>query len=516
MLAEGLRVAVRPRGILECLDVSVMFCGRRPLPVAVATAVGAVPCMLFNRACFAGAEDDAASLALVVLGIEAAWAAVPLTLYIGQSVFSNRFSWRAAARDFVGGLPALVLFQSLLRGVCLATVILAPLAFVGMYYVGQIILLERPALSRIWRRRGAMNRGRLGAIIALQAVDGLVIAVGTTLGIDFLSASSRLWCGRDIVGGASAWQADLVATLFSWHGQIAFWSVCGFLTVFRFFTYIDMRIRREGWDVELGFRAEETYAGLPRHVAGRPRTAAVAILAVACLVGAAGAVHAAGGSAVSTTESSSARRALARQSFPWYDSAADRYRPIDGPPSQPVVDSPGSSVPAEVLGVLGWAAFTAVLVAVAAGLTFLVIRHGLGERRHDDGGGTAGAAGTCDVHADPPPSAGVAAVEADLLLRAAAVAERGDYSGAIIFFQAWLLMELHRQGRLVLAPGKTTGQYRAEVAAADPGISALFAASCRLFEDAFFGHLAIDRLAFLQVWERRSEFVATAPGGLSP
>ena len=49
MHAEGLMITVRPRGILECLDLAVMFCGRRPLPVALAAVIGAVPCMLVNR-----------------------------------------------------------------------------------------------------------------------------------------------------------------------------------------------------------------------------------------------------------------------------------------------------------------------------------------------------------------------------------------------------------------------------------------------------------------------------------
>ena len=557
MHAEGLMITVRPRGILECLDLAVMFCGRRPLPVALAAVIGAVPCMLVNRLYFANASEDAALVAAMVLGVEAAWAAVPLTLYLGQSVFSDRFSWRAAARGFLGGLPALIVFQTILRGICLATVLLAPVAFVGMYYLDQIILLERPALTRLWRRRGAINQGRLGAILMLVSIDALVVTVGTTLGTDFLATISRTWHGRGIAWSAASGNGDIVAALFSWHGQIAFWAACGFLTVFRFFTYLDMRIRREGWDIELRLRAEETYAGLPRRDSSRGRTAVVTILTAALMMSGADTVHAAGGSNMPTTDSNSARTALNRQSFPWYDSAADRYRPLvdpgstpradhrqaersttvrrgatqrrgggsgsstaaddgrDASSSPPIANPPADSMSPKLIGGLGWAIVTASLVAAVVGLIALLIRHGLGERRHDEDGNAVERVDTGESHADVSLPAGIRLADGDLLARASAIAEQGDYSAAIIFYQAWMLTELDRKAALVLAPGKTTGQYRAEVAATAPGIADLFGMSCRLFEDAFFGRLAIERTAFQEVWGRRGEF-STAVSGAHP
>ena len=41
-----------------------------------------------------------------------------------------------------------------------------------------------------------------------------------------------------------------------WHLPIAVWLVVGFFTVVRFLSYLDLRIRREGWEVELSPRAE--------------------------------------------------------------------------------------------------------------------------------------------------------------------------------------------------------------------------------------------------------------------
>ena len=37
---------------------------------------------------------------------------------------------------------------------------------------------------------------------------------------------------------------------------MSLWIVVGFFTVTRFLSYLDLRIRREGWEVELLMRAE--------------------------------------------------------------------------------------------------------------------------------------------------------------------------------------------------------------------------------------------------------------------
>ena len=38
--------------------------------------------------------------------------------------------------------------------------------------------------------------------------------------------------------------------------SIALWLVIGYFTIVRFLSYLDLRIRREGWELELSMRAE--------------------------------------------------------------------------------------------------------------------------------------------------------------------------------------------------------------------------------------------------------------------
>ena len=513
MRADSLRVAVRPRGTFECLDLAVMYCGRRPLAVALATAIGALPWAFLNRWLFAAATDDSLPFLALLLLFEAGWVAVPLTLYLGQSVFSTRFSWRAAIRALVGGLPGLILFQGLLRGLCTAFWFLAPFLLVWHYYIDQIILLERPAVSRVWRRRTAMNEGNVGRVTQLLVVDGLVMAFGIPLVSYAIASAAALWGGS--VSDPGVDEGGRVGSVLWWPNQTAFFAVCGFLTVFRFFTYLDARIRREGWDVELKLRAEETWAGLDRRTAIAARGgAALMLVALASLAPPQA-------RAAEAEEGDRARKALASQSFPWYDRTADDYRPIVRPPASASDRSSrrpdtATELDGEVFGTLGAAIVVGLLVVAVGGIVFLVVRHGL-----LDGGrpprtlADPGVAPTVDDVAAALP-AGLIPADGDLLGQAAALAERGDYSAAIQSLHAWILLELDRRRALSLGRGKTNRQYAAEVAASLPEVAELFRSSSRLFEDAFFGHLPVPRDRFAAVWERRDLVASSAVARVNP
>ncbi len=586
MQTDSLKVAVRPRSIFECLDLAVLFCGRRPVAVVLATALGSLPWMLANRILFSGhLTDDGLYAAVVILAFEAAWAAVPLTLYLGQSMFSERFHWRSAARVALGGLPALVVFQGVFRFICLGTCIGAPLLIVA-YYLNQIILLERPRFTRIWPRCNAVNRGRGWNLLTLAILDGILLILGTTLMISLVGTIARLWIGQKFATLTAFEREGLVASLFTWHGQIAFFATCGFLSVFRFFTYLDTRIRREGWDVELKFRAEGTYEGLPR-----VSSAAIPRLLVSILAGAAGVVgcepvfaqastgtsfaaaglglrlFAPGGAGLGeaefsnqSTDADAARRAVTKQSFPWYDPSADAFRPVQSlktgsgvtspeavPPSSRPADSaqaplhdadrkpataeevvgnrdsstsPPAVVPRERPGLAESGQFGAIvmfmlLLAAVVAFIVLIVRNGLGDRSREPAESRMPDSVASPEAVTQRLPLGIEPPEGDPLVKAAAAAERGDFATATMLFHAWMLAELDRQGGLTLRRGKTNGQYRVEVAGSAPDAADLFATSCRLFEGVFFGQLPVDQKTFSEVWDRRATITARTPAGMN-
>jgi len=253
MRLDSVRLAIRPRSVLECLDLAFLVCGQHFLGLSLAMVLGILPVYWFNGYVLQNLENP--YLWMLVIGLELPLATLPITLFMGQIVFSKRFSTSQAMRAVGGSLLSYFFFQGIVRFFCLATIVLSPLVFVGMYYLNPIILLERPMLGKVWPRLWAMNRRNLGRILGLVLIDFLVLIAGNISLSLFLRGIAALWEDR------FSWWQMMVQWLqgdgfhSGWQEQVAFWMIMSFLTVFRFITYIDCRIRREGWDVDLKIRA---------------------------------------------------------------------------------------------------------------------------------------------------------------------------------------------------------------------------------------------------------------------
>ncbi|MCA9247997.1 MAG: hypothetical protein KDA42_12800, partial [Planctomycetales bacterium] len=127
------------------------------------------------------------------------------------------------------------------------------LPYIGWPYLGEIVLLERNALFR----------GRTGRLTTMRRTSGFHSGV-------FGEVMSR-WLASLLIGAAlvaSIWLSlwtlisqlsgrwHSLETAYAWYLPIALWIVIGFFSVVRFLSYLDLRIRREGWEVELAVRAE--------------------------------------------------------------------------------------------------------------------------------------------------------------------------------------------------------------------------------------------------------------------
>jgi hypothetical protein len=256
------RIVIRERSYLEILDLSLRVIRSCAGRLAAAFALGVVPVMLFNAWLTAGAvgsgvQEEMPSgymygMFLLVL-LEAPLATAPLTLFLGQSLFSDRFQGKKLARDFAGSLPQLLLYQVLLRALLIPLHITWLLLFVAWPYLNEVILLERNPLQRgranrvtTNRRMTAMHAGSSGDLFARWII---AVLVGAML---FLSVWFSIWCLAGVLAGDWEWDG-IVYTLYY---PLALWLVVGFFAVVRFLGYLDLRIRREGWEVELMMRAE--------------------------------------------------------------------------------------------------------------------------------------------------------------------------------------------------------------------------------------------------------------------
>ena len=157
------------------------------------------------------------------------------------------------SRDFVQSLPQLILYQVLWRGLLLATVAAGFVPFVVHPYLNEIILLERNPLHAAGkrslstsRRSSRLHQGNGGDFFLrwiLNTLIGpiLIVAIWGTLAV----AAPWLLAER-------VWTQPFYTCLY----PVAIWLVVAYFAVVRFLAYLDLRIRSEGWEVELLMRAE--------------------------------------------------------------------------------------------------------------------------------------------------------------------------------------------------------------------------------------------------------------------
>ena len=279
MELDRTNIAIRERDYLDILDLALRVIRVHAGPLALALAAGVVPMMLLNSWLLAEyAEPDYETgfpfgymfFALVLVTWEMPLAAAPATVYLGEALFSERPRPAKIFRDLRGSLSQLLVYQVFLRGLLVPVVLFAPTAvsvlaflallgywpylFIWRPYLNEVILLERNPL-RAAQPDAMTSRRRSKLLHAAQAGDLFArwmaaIGVGILL---FLSLWGSMWFGRTMMLSELGWND----VMYTFYYQLALWTVVSYLAVVRFLSYLDLRIRREGWEVELVMRAEE-------------------------------------------------------------------------------------------------------------------------------------------------------------------------------------------------------------------------------------------------------------------
>jgi len=281
------RIAVRERGVLDTLDLSLHVARVYALPLTVTMAMGVIPLMVINHLLLdwmllaADNELDypfrfVYNMTLLVF-IEAPLASIFASSYLGQVVFLDRPRLRDVVVDVGKMFPRIVWCQLLVRGIAPAWLVLFSLDRYGEFngwlegfvlvalalgagilralrpFINEIVLLERNPLSSknkrvmtVGRRSSMLHGANAGDLFYRAIVAGLigvllVLAVyGTFM---FVSGVMR-----------NNWSQPMLMIRFGL--PLAMWITTGYFTVFRFLSYLDVRIRQEGWEVELRLRAE--------------------------------------------------------------------------------------------------------------------------------------------------------------------------------------------------------------------------------------------------------------------
>lgn len=264
MQLDQTRIVIRERGYLDLLDLGLRVARGHAGPLLLAVALGALPMIGLNYWLLADSVADAVEFELppmlfyflfpFLVVVEMPLVTTFVTLYLGQALFVERPSRIQMLRDLASSLPQLLLFQVVLRALLVPFGIPLFLLFTIWPYLTEIILLERNPLRRTARRPGPTTFSRSFALHSSNTSELFARWLASLFFGSILIVS--LWLSLGVINllltGEPMWGAAFYTIVL----QVAVWAVIGFFAVVRFLSYLDLRIRSEGWEVELQMRAE--------------------------------------------------------------------------------------------------------------------------------------------------------------------------------------------------------------------------------------------------------------------
>ncbi len=305
MQLDRTRIAIRERGLLETIDLSLHVIRLFGGPLLACALMAIAPLALINYALVGWmmpSEIDVDSIGLryfwnmtVLIFLEAPLASVFIVAYLGPAVFLEERSLRQVAADVLAHWFPLVLCQGLLRGVLVAWGLylvtdrdfangwiegLAMFAICAWSavarafrpYINEIILLER---NPLWSKSAtAITVGRRSSHLHGPYSGDLFIRWCGAAGVGLLLTGLVIYTAVMAQGVlTSDWpfhyslDDQSSAPNLDWFKlqilyPLCLWLVVTFVAVVRFLSYLDLRIRHEGWEVELLMRAEALRLGL--------------------------------------------------------------------------------------------------------------------------------------------------------------------------------------------------------------------------------------------------------------
>lgn len=280
-------LAIRERGFLDTLDLATHVVRVYAVPLLLTLACGALPLMALNHWLLGWMARDLDSewdfpirylwnLSLQVY-LQAPVATLFATKYLGEAVFLERPRWRVVWGEVGKSFGQIALYQLLLRGAavgCLLAVAIdregdvdylwegVAVAGLACYawglrafrpFLNEIILLEQNPLLAKDHQVVTVSRRSL-RLHGANTGDLLIRAVGSSI----VGVLLVLACYGTCLFVKGVFLGDWTHSLFliQFCLPLCMSLVTGYLAVVRFLSYLNLRIREEGWEVELRLKAE--------------------------------------------------------------------------------------------------------------------------------------------------------------------------------------------------------------------------------------------------------------------
>lgn len=267
MNLEELSVAVRERSLAELFDLALLLARRHAMPLALLAVIGIAPWAALDWLLLARTDpENPAALAwlVVLLVAQTPIATAPITAYLGEAMFSRGPTLRGALAATRRRLVPLLAFAAY-RGAFIAVPVLLFSALAGgtpgllllfliMFYplhASEVVLLERQPLRASLKRANQLMASWRSEAVGQLVLGGLVIVIGTLVAVlaAVVLINLLFW---DAIPNEDWWRwfhpgSTPLALLMPW-------PFIAWLAVVRFLSYIDLRTRREGWEIELDLR----------------------------------------------------------------------------------------------------------------------------------------------------------------------------------------------------------------------------------------------------------------------
>jgi hypothetical protein len=249
MAVDRTLVQIRERSYLDILDLALVVIRHRPATIGGAAVLGIAPWAVLNAWLTADSEEARAPIQLILIALEAPIAMAPLTIVLGGLMFGTRPRSRQVVATMLRLLGPMLFYQGFLRGVLVCSVVLAWLVPVRFAFLNEVVLLERGRWWKVWSRCGDLASDRGGELFGQWLSQ---VTFGSMFVLAFWVASARV---VGVFEGELTWVDSGFDLVFNAWAIVGVWVAMAFFAVVRFLTYIDQRIRLEGWEVELRLRA---------------------------------------------------------------------------------------------------------------------------------------------------------------------------------------------------------------------------------------------------------------------
>ena len=279
-------IAIRERPTLEIFDLALHVMVAHFWPLVTLLVLGTLPWVALDYWLVGWMLDDTYGIdiqaayywampALVIS--QAPWGTALMTQYLGKAMFADRPSLGEVIREAATTSPYFFISHGVLRlsvvaiFICLMCDGGSEMTLVAIYlwltlcvgaglmvrafrpYVSEILMLER---TPIWPKdkKSIKFSARSKSLHAFASGDLFSkFMVSTFVGVALTFVVLSLFA---MVDSALNLRATSDVALTPYYLIAALWLVAGYLAVVRFLCYLDLRIRQEGWAVELRMRAE--------------------------------------------------------------------------------------------------------------------------------------------------------------------------------------------------------------------------------------------------------------------